>query len=83
MWSASNVIMIGFLYFCCLKFRWGITAVINLQHPGEHANCGFGLEKSGFTYNPEDFMDNGGTYVHQQCINLVLVNNKRIEYFAT
>ncbi|CAB4038206.1 tyrosine phosphatase domain-containing 1 isoform X2 [Paramuricea clavata] len=39
--------------------RWGITAVINLQHPGEHANCGFGLENSGFTYNPEAFMDNG------------------------
>ncbi|XP_028405714.1 protein tyrosine phosphatase domain-containing protein 1-like [Dendronephthya gigantea] len=39
--------------------RWNITAVINLQHLGEHANCGFGLEKSGFTYNPQDFMDNG------------------------
>ena len=53
-----------FKFLLRLKFRWGITAVINLQHPGEHANCGFGLEKSGFTYNPEDFMDNGGTYVH-------------------
>ena len=36
--------------------RCGIKSVINLQHPGEHASCGFGLEESGFSYNPEDFM---------------------------
>eukprot|EP00794_Sanderia_malayensis_P006955 gene6955-7736_t len=34
-----------------------ITAIINLQHPGEHSSCGFGLQASGFSYNPQDFMD--------------------------
>lgn len=37
--------------------RTGIKSIINLQHPGEHASCGFGLEpESGFSYIPEDFM---------------------------
>jgi len=35
----------------------GIATVINLQHPGEHASCGFGLEDSGFSYVPQQFMD--------------------------
>lgn len=34
----------------------GITAVINLQTAGEHSHCGPGLEKSGFTYEPEQLM---------------------------
>lgn len=35
----------------------GIKSLINLQHPGEHNSCGFGLEStSGFSYIPEDFM---------------------------
>ena len=35
----------------------GIKSLINLQHPGEHNSCGFGLESvSGFSYVPEDFM---------------------------
>jgi hypothetical protein len=51
-------------FLLSLNFRWGITAVINLQHPGEHANCGFGLESSGFTYNPEDFMDNDSMFTY-------------------
>ncbi|XP_043943806.1 protein tyrosine phosphatase domain-containing protein 1-like [Protopterus annectens] len=37
-----------------------IKSVINLQIPGEHANCGDPLEKeSGFSYLPETFMDHG------------------------
>ncbi|KAH9522903.1 Protein tyrosine phosphatase domain-containing protein 1 [Dermatophagoides farinae] len=37
----------------------GIRTVINLQEPGEHANCGPQLEpESGFTYDPKIFMDN-------------------------
>ena len=37
--------------------RTGIKSIINLQRPGEHASCGFGLEpESGFSYIPEDFM---------------------------
>ena len=40
-----------------LYLRTGIKSIINLQHPGEHASCGFGLEpESGFSYIPEDFM---------------------------
>lgn len=34
-----------------------IKTVINLQESGEHASCGPGLEASGFSYNPQDFMD--------------------------
>lgn len=35
----------------------GIKSLINLQHPGEHSSCGFGIEPvSGFSYVPEDFM---------------------------
>lgn len=36
----------------------GISSIINLQLPGEHSACGYGLESSGFSYNPQDFMDN-------------------------
>lgn len=37
----------------------GINTIINLQEPGEHANCGPPLETtSGFTYDPKIFMDN-------------------------
>lgn len=40
--------------------RNGIGSVINLQLPREHAKCGPGLEQtSGFTYCPEEFMNNG------------------------
>lgn len=43
---------------CC---RCGIKSVINLELPWEHAKCGPGIEQSsGFTYCPEDFMNNGG-----------------------
>ncbi|XP_029291769.1 protein tyrosine phosphatase domain-containing protein 1 [Cottoperca gobio] len=39
--------------------RNGIKSVINLQIPGEHANCGNPLEpESGFSYRPEVFMEN-------------------------
>uniref|UniRef100_A0A8B9HW53 Protein tyrosine phosphatase domain-containing protein 1 n=1 Tax=Astyanax mexicanus TaxID=7994 RepID=A0A8B9HW53_ASTMX len=38
----------------------GLRTVINLQRPGEHANCGNPLEpESGFTYRPETFMEAG------------------------
>ncbi|XP_028848584.1 protein tyrosine phosphatase domain-containing protein 1 isoform X1 [Denticeps clupeoides] len=40
--------------------RCGLKTVINLQRPGEHANCGNPLEpESGFTYCPEIFMNSG------------------------
>ncbi|XP_042143536.1 protein tyrosine phosphatase domain-containing protein 1 [Ixodes scapularis] len=37
----------------------GIRSIFNLQLPGEHAHCGNPLEPSGFSYEPQDFMDNG------------------------
>ena len=41
----------------------GIRTVINLQEPGEHANCGPQLEpESGFTYDPKIFMDNNSKW---------------------
>ncbi|KDR18115.1 protein tyrosine phosphatase domain-containing protein 1-like [Zootermopsis nevadensis] len=36
----------------------GIKSIINLQTPGEHASCGNALESSGFTYDPDVFMEN-------------------------
>ncbi|GFG37415.1 hypothetical protein Cfor_05161, partial [Coptotermes formosanus] len=36
----------------------GIKSIINLQKPGEHASCGNPLECSGFTYDPNIFMEN-------------------------
>ncbi|XP_069693915.1 protein tyrosine phosphatase domain-containing protein 1-like [Periplaneta americana] len=36
----------------------GINSIINLQKPGEHASCGNPLESSGFTYDPNIFMEN-------------------------
>ncbi|XP_071492096.1 protein tyrosine phosphatase domain-containing protein 1-like [Diadema antillarum] len=38
--------------------QYGIKAIINLQTPGEHPNCGLGLEPGGFSYNQQEFMDN-------------------------
>nr|XP_022301729.1 protein tyrosine phosphatase domain-containing protein 1-like isoform X2 [Crassostrea virginica] len=35
-----------------------IRSVLNLQKPGEHADCGEGLEKAGFSYDPQIFMEN-------------------------
>lgn len=43
---------------------WSIKTLINLQTPGEHASCGPRLEKSGFTYNPGDFMKNGSKFIN-------------------
>eukprot|EP00762_Andalucia_godoyi_P000783 ANDGO_03874.mRNA.1 Tyrosine-protein phosphatase CDC14 len=41
----------------------GISAIINLQQPGEHPFCGDGiLLESGFSYRPESFMDKGIHY---------------------
>ncbi|XP_067684321.1 protein tyrosine phosphatase domain-containing protein 1-like [Haliotis asinina] len=37
----------------------GIKTVINLQMPGEHASCGEGLDKSGFSYDPQQLMERG------------------------
>ena len=40
--------------------RSGICSVVNLQLPWEHSRCGPGMESSGFTYQSEELMNNGG-----------------------
>lgn len=44
--------------------RHGIKSIINLQEVNEHANCGPPLEPSGFSYNPQEFMDADSEYQH-------------------
>eukprot|EP00939_MAST-03C_sp_MAST-3C-sp1_P002800 g2800.t1 len=39
-----------------------ITAIVNLEEPFEHPFCGDGINKSGFSYFPEEFMDSGIYY---------------------
>ncbi|KAF6030252.1 PTPDC1 [Bugula neritina] len=39
--------------------RLGLTAIINLQLPGEHYSCGDGLHNNEFSYRQQDFMDAG------------------------
>ncbi len=44
---------------------FNIVSIFNLTEPGEHPFCGAagkgkGLLPRGFTYNPEDFMNEGG-----------------------
>jgi hypothetical protein len=45
-------------------FSSGINSIINLQIPGEHASCGSPLESSGFTYDPNVFMENKSMYAY-------------------
>ncbi|XP_060536951.1 protein tyrosine phosphatase domain-containing protein 1-like [Cylas formicarius] len=40
----------------------GIKSIINLQSPREHASCGQPLESSGFSYNPNVFMEDNIFY---------------------
>nr|CAD7608000.1 unnamed protein product [Timema genevievae] len=46
----------------CIIQNQGIQTVINLQESGEHASCGKPLEKSGFTYDPDIFMESSIYY---------------------
>ncbi|KAJ8955323.1 hypothetical protein NQ318_003416 [Aromia moschata] len=40
----------------------GIKSIINLQCQREHASCGPPLESSGFSYDPNMFMQHNGRY---------------------
>lgn len=37
--------------------RKGLSAIINLQLPGEHASCGDGVHDEEFSYRQQQFMD--------------------------
>lgn len=55
----NNEIYMSLFCVCMFVSRNGIKTVINLQMPGEHAHCGNPLEpESGFSYQPEVFMEN-------------------------
>lgn len=43
-------------------FSLGIKSIINLQSPKEHASCGQPLENSGFSYDPNIFMEHNSKY---------------------
>jgi hypothetical protein len=48
----------------------GIKAIFNLQLPGEHENCGDGLDgNTGFSYNPETWMNNGSGFSSIELLN--------------
>ncbi|KAH8877204.1 Protein tyrosine phosphatase domain-containing protein 1 [Schistosoma japonicum] len=38
--------------------RMKICSIFNMQTPGEHSSCGYGLQTSGFSYDPVNFMKN-------------------------
>ena len=46
------------VYFI-LFFSAKLTAIINLQLPGEHAACGDGVHDGEFSYQQQQFMDGG------------------------
>lgn len=39
-----------------------ISAIFNLQANGEHPHCGDGIDEGGFSYQPEEFMNQGIFY---------------------
>ncbi|CAH1121425.1 unnamed protein product [Ceutorhynchus assimilis] len=51
-WKADSLAIQG-IYSNCL----GIKSVINLQCSNEHSSCGQPLENSGFSYDPNAFME--------------------------
>ncbi|GBN90073.1 Protein tyrosine phosphatase domain-containing protein 1 [Araneus ventricosus] len=61
------------------QFReFGIKSLINLQERGEHSSCGVPLEKSGFTYDPQIFMENKSKPPFLS-FSLFLINNSAFE----
>lgn len=58
--------------FFSYYFSLGIKSIINLQCPKEHASCGQQLENSGFSYDPNIFMENDSKYTNAQ------VNNENV-----
>ncbi|XP_022915218.2 protein tyrosine phosphatase domain-containing protein 1-like [Onthophagus taurus] len=67
----------------------GIKSIINLQCPREHASCGQPLESSGFSYDPNIFMENKIYYYnfawkdYGDATLLGLLNMVKVLAFAT
>ncbi|XP_062621924.1 protein tyrosine phosphatase domain-containing protein 1-like isoform X2 [Saccostrea cucullata] len=57
-----------------------IKSVLNLQKPGEHADCGEGLEKMGFSYDPQLFMDNDIFFYNFGCDACDMIKAKKPDY---
>ncbi|RWS21684.1 Protein tyrosine phosphatase domain-containing protein 1-like protein, partial [Leptotrombidium deliense] len=43
-----------------------VKSIFNLQQLGEHSKCGAGLQKSGFAYDPQLFMENNIYFYNYQ-----------------
>ena len=71
------------VHFQILFFSANIKTVINLQQSGEHASCGPGLEASGFSYDPQDFMDSDSELFPMNCLRkmYILANIHNIWHF--
>lgn len=65
-----------------------IKTLINLQECGEHSTCGPDLEESGFSYNPQDFMDSKIYFYNFACpdfgasANGTILDRVRVMQFA-
>lgn len=59
--------------FCGVFYSLGIRSIINLQSPKEHASCGEPLEESGFSYNPNLFMENNS----KSFISAIILKNNQ------
>ncbi|CAK9253417.1 unnamed protein product, partial [Sphagnum jensenii] len=53
-----------------------IKSIINLQEPGEHANCGNALTSSGFSYDPTLFMENNVYFYNFQWKDYSIVTDE-------
>ncbi|CAI9727507.1 tyrosine phosphatase domain-containing 1 isoform X2 [Octopus vulgaris] len=58
--------------------RYKIMSVINLQETGEHASCGPGLEPSGFSYDPQDFMSSNIYFYNFACQDYGTLSKSRL-----
>ena len=63
-------------YDLITKFKdAGISAIFNLQQPGEHTTCGDGLDhRSEFSYFPEEWMEAGISYLQFGWVDMDIPN---------
>lgn len=78
--TTNNIVAFisDFLEPCIFTWSFGIKSIINLQTAGEHSSCGPGLHESGFSYDPQEFMDNGGELLKYCSIFSMLLYHLKI-----